>query len=147
MFKTLSRQLLEHGRIFTTIAKAKRLREIVEPMITRAKSGTLHDRRLVAEWIPEAKVLKKLFTEVAELYKERKGGYTRILKAGPRKGDAAELVLIELVDYEKVYKKEEKPADKKAKGKTEAKKDEKKDEKKEDKKPAKKIEKKAEAEK
>jgi large subunit ribosomal protein L17 len=81
-------------------------------MITRAKSGTLHDRREVAKFLTDTDAVKKLFTDLAELYKGRNGGYTRVLKLRNRAGDNAETALIELVDMEKVYKKEE-PAAKK----------------------------------
>ena len=90
--------LLREGRIQTTLAKAKELRPYVEHLITTAKGGTLHDRRLVARDVHDRNVLKKLFEEVAPKFANRNGGYTRILKTGVRRGDAAEMALIELVD-------------------------------------------------
>jgi large subunit ribosomal protein L17 len=90
--------LLREGRIQTTLAKAKELRPYVEHLITTAKGGTLHDRRLVARDVHDRNVLKKLFDEVAPKFANRNGGYTRILKTGVRRGDAAEMALIELVD-------------------------------------------------
>jgi len=90
--------LLRVGRIHTTLPKAKELRPYVEHLITVAKGGTLHDRRNVAKDIHDRDVLAKLFSEVAPRYAGRSGGYTRILKTGIRRGDAAETALIELVD-------------------------------------------------
>ncbi|WP_420594720.1 50S ribosomal protein L17 [Deinococcus sp.] len=89
--------LLREGRIQTTVAKAKELRPYVEKIITTAKGGTLHARRLCAEDIQDNAVLRKLMDEVAPKYAERPGGYTRILKVGVRRGDSAPLALIELV--------------------------------------------------
>ena len=89
--------LLREGRIQTTVAKAKELRPYVEKIITTAKGGTLHDRRLCAQDIQDNAVLRKLMDEVAPKYAERPGGYTRILKVGVRRGDSAPLALIELV--------------------------------------------------
>ncbi len=90
--------LLREGRIQTTLAKAKELRPYVESLITTAKGGTLHDRRLVARDVHDRAVLKKLFEEVAPKFATRNGGYTRIMKVGVRRGDSAEMALIELVD-------------------------------------------------
>jgi large subunit ribosomal protein L17 len=90
--------LLREGRIQTTLAKAKELRPYVESLITTAKGGTLHDRRLVARDVHDRDVLKKLFEEVAPKFATRNGGYTRIMKVGVRRGDSAEMALIELVD-------------------------------------------------
>ncbi|AZI42620.1 50S ribosomal protein L17 [Deinococcus psychrotolerans] len=89
--------LLREGRIQTTVAKAKELRPYVEKIITTAKAGGLHARRLCAEDIQDNAVLRKLMDEVAPKYAERPGGYTRILKVGVRRGDSAPLALIELV--------------------------------------------------
>jgi len=107
VIRNLAKQLLTHGRIKTTTRKAKYLREVVEPLITRAKSGTMHDMRQVARLVNDKDIIKKLFTEIAGLYSSRNGGYTRILKLGNRMGDNAEISIIELVDFEKIYKKEE----------------------------------------
>jgi large subunit ribosomal protein L17 len=90
--------LLREGRIQTTLAKAKELRPYVESLITTAKGGTLHDRRIVARDVHDRAVLKKLFEEVAPKFATRNGGYTRIMKVGVRRGDSAEMALIELVD-------------------------------------------------
>ncbi|HEX2865086.1 MAG TPA: 50S ribosomal protein L17 [Deinococcales bacterium] len=90
--------LLREGRINTTVVKAKELRPYVEHLITVAKGGTLHDRRIVAQDIRDREVLQKLFSDVAPKYADRSGGYTRILRTGFRRGDAAETALIELVD-------------------------------------------------
>lgn len=90
--------LFRSGRIHTTLPKAKELRPYVEHLITIAKGGTLHDRRIVARDIHDREVLKKLVEEIAPRFSARNGGYTRILRTGLRRGDAAETALIELVD-------------------------------------------------
>ena len=90
--------LFRHGRIETTTAKAKELRPYAERLITLAKRGDLHARRLAARRIQDHDVLGQLFADIAPKYTSRSGGYTRILKLGPRQGDAAEMALIELVD-------------------------------------------------
>ncbi|MFN3267327.1 MAG: 50S ribosomal protein L17 [Deinococcales bacterium] len=92
--------LLRHGRIETTLAKAKELRPYVESLITTAKGGTLHNRRVIGADIKDKDVLKKLFDEIAPAFANRPGGYTRILKTGIRKGDSAPTALIELVTFE-----------------------------------------------
>ncbi|HYH04479.1 MAG TPA: 50S ribosomal protein L17 [Bacillota bacterium] len=97
LFRSLVTALIEHGKIETTEIKAKEARSLAEKTITLAKRGDLHARRLAAEVITEPAVLQKLFNEVAGRYAERKGGYTRILKVGPRRGDAAPMVILELV--------------------------------------------------
>lgn len=97
MLKTMATQLIEHGRIETTEAKAKELRAVVEKLITLGKKGDLHSRRQALAKLDKKEVVHKLFTEVAEKYKERSGGYSRIVKIGPRLGDAAPMVIIELV--------------------------------------------------
>lgn len=107
LVRILVKQLIQHGRILTTVSKAKVIREFVEPMVTRAKKGTLHDRRMVAREINEPKLIKKLFDEIGPVFKERNGGYTRIIKYSFRKGDNAPTAYIEFVDMEKIYKKEE----------------------------------------
>ena len=93
----LATQLFEHGRITTTEAKARFLRPVAEKLITKAKKGDLHNRREVLKTIRDKGVVHKLFTEIAETFTERPGGYTRITKLGPRKGDNAPMALIELV--------------------------------------------------
>jgi large subunit ribosomal protein L17 len=93
----LATQLFEHGRITTTEAKARLLRPFAEKLITKAKKGDLHNRREVLKTIRDKSVVHVLFTEIAPAYSERPGGYTRITKIGPRKGDNAPMAVIELV--------------------------------------------------
>jgi large subunit ribosomal protein L17 len=93
----LASQLFEHGRIITTEAKAKRLRPLAERLITKAKRGDIHSRRLVLTTVRDKGVVHTLFTEIAPSLADREGGYTRITKVGPRKGDNAPMALIELV--------------------------------------------------
>src|SRR5581483_8968817 len=100
LFKGLITQVLQHERIETTEAKAKAVRMEVDQMITLAKRGDLHARRLVLRTVNDKKVVEKLFDTLGPRYRERNGGYTRILRLGPRKGDAAEMVFLELVDRE-----------------------------------------------
>jgi large subunit ribosomal protein L17 len=96
--RNMATSLFRHGRIETTTAKAKELRPFAERLVTLAKRGDLHARRLAARKIQDRQVLGSLFDEIGPRYSERPGGYTRILKLGNRKGDAAEMSLIELVD-------------------------------------------------
>jgi len=98
MLRNLATSLFRHERIETTTAKAKELRPYAERLITLARRGDLHARRLVARKIQDREVLGKLFDEISPRYAEHPGGYTRILKLGNRKGDAAEISLIELVN-------------------------------------------------
>ena len=93
----LATALFEHGRITTTEAKARVLRPVAEKLITKAKKGDLHNRREVLKTIHDKGVVHTLFTDIAETFKERPGGYTRITKIGPRKGDNAPMAVIELV--------------------------------------------------
>lgn len=93
----LAGQLIAHERLTTTSAKAKQLRPYVEKMITKARRGDLHARRVVLTKIEDTDVVTKLFDDVGPRYSDRPGGYTRITKLGPRRGDGAELVVIELV--------------------------------------------------
>ena len=104
--------LFRYERIETTKAKALEVRKMAEKMITRAKVDSVHNRRIIARDVYDEAVVNKLFKEIAPLYTERNGGYTRILKTGNRLGDAAEMVILELVEK---TKKEDKAADKKAK--------------------------------
>jgi large subunit ribosomal protein L17 len=97
ILSNLATQLFEHGRITTTEAKARTLRPVAEKLITKAKKGDLHNRREVLKTIRDKGVVHKLFTEIAETFTERPGGYTRITKLGPRKGDNAPMAVIELV--------------------------------------------------
>jgi len=96
--RNMATSLFRHGRIETTTAKAKELRPFAERLITLAKRGDLHARRLAATKIQDRQVLGTLFDDLGPRFAERPGGYTRILKLGSRKGDAAEMSLIELVD-------------------------------------------------
>lgn len=97
MLRTLTTFLLEKGKIETTVARAKETQAQAEKMITLAKTNTLHTRRQALAYITKEDVVKKLFDEIAPKYAERQGGYTRIIKVGPRRGDAAETAIIELV--------------------------------------------------
>ena len=94
----LATELYRHGRITTTQAKARALRPYAERLITKAKRGDLHARRLVLAKLRDRDVVAHLFEDVAPRFKEREGGYTRILKLDPRKGDRASMAMIELVD-------------------------------------------------
>ena len=98
MFRIMVTDLLRHGQIKTTIAKAKAIRPLTEKMVSLGKGGTLHDRRQAAAFITDKSVLKTMFDDIAPRYQERNGGYTRITRLGVRPGDAAEMALIELID-------------------------------------------------
>ncbi len=98
--KNMVTSLLKYERVKTTKAKAREIRRTAEKMITRAKVDSVHNRRIVAKTVQEKDVLNKLFVEIAPKFKERPGGYTRILKIGSRQGDAAEMVILELVEEE-----------------------------------------------
>ena len=100
MFRNMVTSLFEHERIVTTKEKAKELRPIAEKMITLAKRGDLHARRQALSYIRSKDVVEKLFTVIQEQFADRKGGYTRILQTGVRKGDNASMAIIELVGYE-----------------------------------------------
>ena len=100
--QALSTALIENKRITTTVAKAKALRPFVEPLITRAKEDTQHNRRQVFRHLQSNDAIEELFDEVSERVGDRPGGYTRIIKLGQRSGDGAELAMIELVDYNDV---------------------------------------------
>ncbi|NLB80179.1 MAG: 50S ribosomal protein L17 [Clostridiaceae bacterium] len=97
MLRGMTTSLIEHGKIETTQTRAKELRSTVEKMITLGKTNTLHSRRLAMSFITKEDVVKKLFDEISPKYADRNGGYTRIIKIGPRRGDAAEMAIIELV--------------------------------------------------
>ena len=92
--------LFKHGRIKTTLPKAKNLQSYVEKLITTARGGDLHARRLVGKEIHDQSMLRKLMDEIAPFYKDRPGGYTRVYRLGQRRGDATQEALIELVDFE-----------------------------------------------
>ena len=98
MFANMAASLIEHEQIVTTLPKAKELRPVVEKLVTLAKRGDLHARRLVAARIRNETMVKKLFATIGPRYAERNGGYTRVLKAGFRYGDNAPLAVIEFVD-------------------------------------------------
>ncbi len=98
LYRNLVTSLFKHERIQTTVPKAKEARSVAEKLITYAKRGDLHARRMAARKINEPEVLAKLFEEIGPRYADRPGGYTRILRMGPRKGDNAELAILELVD-------------------------------------------------
>jgi large subunit ribosomal protein L17 len=97
MFRVMVTDLLRHGRIVTTHAKVKEIRSFTERMITHGKDGTLHSRRQAAAFITDPDVVEMVFDEIAPRFQDRAGGYTRVVKLGPRKGDAAEMAMLELV--------------------------------------------------
>lgn len=99
MLANMSISLIMHKRIFTTVAKAKALRKVVEPLITKAKVDTTHSRRLVFKTLQNKYAVTELFKNVSQKIMERPGGYTRIIKTGNRLGDNAQMCFIELVDY------------------------------------------------
>jgi len=98
LFISLAHALLKHEQIKTTLPKAKDLRPIAEKLVTLGKRGDLHARRQAISYLKDEKIVGKLFSTLAERYKDRQGGYTRVLKAGFRYGDAAPMAIIELVD-------------------------------------------------
>lgn len=97
MLRALVTFLLENGKIETTVTRAKEVRSLAEKMITIAKVNTLHNKRMVMSFITKREVTIKLFDEIAPKYSDKNGGYTRITKLGPRRGDGAEMSIIELV--------------------------------------------------
>ena len=97
MLRAMVTFLLENGQIETTVTRAKEVRAVAEKMITIAKTNDLHSKRQVMAYVTKESVAKKLFDEIAPNYADRQGGYTRIIKTGPRRGDAAEMALIQLV--------------------------------------------------
>lgn len=110
MLANMACSLIEHKRINTTVAKAKALKGFVEPMITKSKNDTTHNRRLVFSKLRQKEAVTELFRDVAAKVGDRPGGYTRIIKLGNRLGDNADMAMIEFVDYNEIYN-----ADKKAK--------------------------------
>lgn len=100
MFRNMSASLFRHETIKTTLAKAKELRRVAEPMITRAKEDSVHNRRVVFSRLRDKEMVGKLFTDLGPRYKERPGGYIRILKCGFRAGDNAPMALVQLVQDE-----------------------------------------------
>ncbi|MEL0454789.1 50S ribosomal protein L17 [Flavobacteriaceae bacterium SZ-1-7] len=103
MLANMACSLIEHKRINTTLAKAKALKLFVEPMITKSKEDTTHNRRIVMSRLRQKDAVTELFREVATKVGDRPGGYTRIIKLGNRLGDNADMAMIELVDYNEIY--------------------------------------------
>ncbi len=113
LLRNLVTSLLDKERIITTLARAKAARPLAEKMITLAKKNTLHTRRQALGFIFKKEVVKKLFDELGPRFAEREGGYTRIIKLGPREGDGAEMAILELVGTEFVKKEKKKSSSKK----------------------------------
>ena len=103
LLSNLAAQLIQHKRIVTTLAKAKVLRTYIEPLITKSKENTTHQRRVVFSYLQDKEAITELFDNVAAKVAGRPGGYTRIIKLGTRTGDAAETAMIELVDFNEIY--------------------------------------------
>jgi len=103
LLMNLSNSLIEHKRIFTTVAKAKALRTFIEPLITRSKTNDTHNRRTVFSYLKNKYAVTELFDVVAPKVGDRPGGYTRIIKTGFRAGDSADMAMIELVDFNDTY--------------------------------------------
>ncbi|MAZ26417.1 MAG: 50S ribosomal protein L17 [Cytophagaceae bacterium] len=103
MLANMACSLIEHKRINTTVAKAKALKQFVEPLVTKSKEDTTHNRRIVFSKLRQKEAVSELFRDVAAKVGDRPGGYTRIIKLGNRAGDNADMALIELVDYNEVY--------------------------------------------
>ncbi len=125
LLSNMACSLIEHKRINTTVAKAKALRVYVEPLLTKAKEDTTHNRRIVFSYLQNKEAVAELFRTVAPKIAERNGGYTRIIKTGFRPGDAADTALIELVDFNELYNPnaEEKKATRRSRRSTAAKKE------------------------
>jgi large subunit ribosomal protein L17 len=118
LLMNLACALIENKRIFTTLAKAKALRVYVEPLITKSKDDTTHSRRTAFSYLKNKEAVTALFKDVAVKVAERNGGYTRIIKTGNRQGDAAEMAMIELVDFNEIYNNGSKKGTDAAKAKT-----------------------------
>jgi large subunit ribosomal protein L17 len=103
LLSNLAIQLITHKKIVTTLAKAKALRTYVEPLVTKAKENSTHQRRIVFSYLQDKEAITELFSTIAEKVAGRPGGYTRIIKLGARVGDNAETALIELVDFNEIY--------------------------------------------
>ncbi|MEP7321033.1 MAG: 50S ribosomal protein L17 [Saprospiraceae bacterium] len=110
LLKNLAGSLIEHKRINTTLAKARELRKFIEPLITKSKDNTTHSRRVIFSYLQSKDALKELFAVIAPKIATRPGGYLRVIKTGWRSGDAAEMALIEFVDFNEVYTSGTKPA-------------------------------------
>jgi large subunit ribosomal protein L17 len=103
LLSNLTCQLIEHKRIVTTLAKAKSLRVYAEPIITRSKTDSMHNRRIVFSYLQDKEAIKELFGVISDKVADRPGGYTRIIKLPRRMGDAADMAMIELVDFNEIY--------------------------------------------
>lgn len=103
MLSNMASSLIEHKRINTTVAKARELRKYVEPLITRSKDNTTHNRRVVFSYLQNKNAVTELFSTISTKVGDRPGGYTRIIKTGNRLGDNAEMCMIELVDFNELY--------------------------------------------
>ena len=103
MLANMACSLIEHKRINTTVAKAKAIRQFVEPLITKSKTDTTHNRRIVFSYLRQKEAVTELFREVATKVADRPGGYVRIIKLGNRLGDNADMAMVELVDYNELY--------------------------------------------
>nr|WP_217604227.1 50S ribosomal protein L17 [Chitinophaga sp. GbtcB8] len=103
LLSNLACELISHKRITTTLAKAKALRIYVEPLLTRAKADSTHNRRIIFSYLQDKEAIKEMFGVISEKIASRPGGYTRIIKLGKRVGDNAETALIELVDFNEIY--------------------------------------------
>lgn len=114
MLANMACSLIEHKRINTTVAKAKALKVFVEPLVTKSKTDTTHNRRLVFTKLRQKEAVAELFRDVAPKVGDRPGGYTRVIKLGNRLGDNADMALIELVDYNEIYNLKDKPEKKKS---------------------------------
>jgi large subunit ribosomal protein L17 len=117
MFRNQLASLVREESIKTTLPRAKELRPIAEKVVTQGKRDTLHARRLVNRWLPERDLVKKLFDDIAPRFQERPGGYTRIIKLGPRLGDGAEMAVLEFVELGEAGAASDKKKDKKSKAK------------------------------
>lgn len=100
LFRNQLASLIEHGRIKTTLPKAKEIRPIAEKIVTQGKRGTVFARRRARRWLASRDLVKKLFDEIAPRFADRNGGYLRIMKLGPRPSDGAEMAIVEFVDYD-----------------------------------------------
>lgn len=109
MLANMACSLIEHKRINTTVAKAKAVQQFVEPMITKSKEDTTHNRRIVYSRLRQKEVVAELFRDVAPKVGDRPGGYTRIIKLGNRLGDNADMAMIELVDFNEIYNVDKQP--------------------------------------
>ena len=103
MLSNMAGSLIEHKRVMTTVQKAKALRKVVEPLVTRSKENTTHNRRIAFAFLRQKEVVTELFNVVGPKVGDRPGGYTRIIKTGNRQGDNAEMCMIELVDFNDMY--------------------------------------------